>query len=47
MPTNQWDVAKILIDNQADILFLSTFEKIGYNKKQLKELMKPPLLLRR
>jgi hypothetical protein len=32
-------VAKILVDNgsQAEILFLSTFEKMGYNKKQLKE----------
>jgi hypothetical protein len=39
---NQWDVAKILIDNgsQAEILFLSTFEKIGHNK-ELKELTKP------
>jgi hypothetical protein len=32
---DQWDVAKILIDNgsQAEILFLSTLEKMGYNKK--------------
>jgi hypothetical protein len=36
---NQWDVSKNLIDNgsQAEILFLLTFEKMGYNKKQLKE----------
>jgi hypothetical protein len=39
----QWDVSKILVDNgsQAEILFLSTFEKMGYDKKQLKELTKP------
>jgi hypothetical protein len=38
-----WDVSKILVDNgsQAKILFLSTFEKMGYDKKRLKELMKP------
>jgi hypothetical protein len=32
-------VSKILIDNgsQAEILFLSTFEKMSYDKKQLKE----------
>jgi hypothetical protein len=34
-----WDVSKILVDNghQAEILFLSTFEKMGYDKKHLKE----------
>jgi hypothetical protein len=39
---DRWDISKILIDNgsQAEILFLSTFEKMGYNKKQLKELLK-------
>jgi hypothetical protein len=32
---DQRDASKILIDNgsQAEILFLSTFEKIGYDKK--------------
>jgi hypothetical protein len=41
--SNQWDVAKILVDNgsQVEILFLSTFEKMGHNKKQLKEPTKP------
>jgi hypothetical protein len=36
-------VSKILVDNgsQAEILFLSTFEKMGYDKKQLKEPTKP------
>jgi hypothetical protein len=36
-------VSKILVDigNQAEILFLSTFEKMGYDKKQLKDSMKP------
>jgi hypothetical protein len=40
---DQWDVAKIIVDNgsQAEILFLSTFQKMGYNKKQLKEPTKP------
>jgi hypothetical protein len=37
------DVTKILVDNssQAEILFLSALEKMGYDKKQLKESMKP------
>jgi hypothetical protein len=36
---NRWDVTKILIDNgsQAEVLFLMTFEKMGFNQKQLKE----------
>jgi hypothetical protein len=36
---DRWDVTKILIDNrsQAKILFLTTFEKMGYDQKQLKE----------
>jgi hypothetical protein len=40
---DRWDVTKILIDNgrQAEILFLSTFDKMGYDWKQLKEPMKP------
>jgi hypothetical protein len=40
---DRWDVSRIIIDNgnQVEILFLSTFEKISYNKKQLKEPMKP------
>jgi hypothetical protein len=40
---DRWDVSKILIDNvsQAEILFLSTFKKMGCDKKQLKELTKP------
>jgi hypothetical protein len=40
---DQWDVSRILIDNgsQAEILFQSTFKKMGYYRKQLKELMKP------
>jgi hypothetical protein len=37
-----WDVTRILVNNgsQVEILFLSGFEKIGYDKKQLKEPMK-------
>jgi hypothetical protein len=40
---DRWDVTKILIDNgsQAKILFLTAFEKMGFNKKQLKEPTKP------
>jgi hypothetical protein len=39
---NRWDVSKILVNNgsQAEILFLSTFKKMGYDKKHLKEPMK-------
>jgi hypothetical protein len=38
-----WDVSKILVDNgsQVEILFLSTFKKMSYDKKQLKEPTKP------
>jgi hypothetical protein len=40
---DKWDVTKILIDNgsQAEILFLAAFDKMGFDQKQLKELMKP------
>jgi hypothetical protein len=40
---DRWDISRILIDNgsQTKIIFLSAFEKMGYDKKQLKELMKP------
>jgi hypothetical protein len=40
---DRWDMSKILVDNgsQAEILFLCTFKKMGYDKKQLKELTKP------
>jgi hypothetical protein len=36
-------VSRILVDNssQAAILFLSAFKKMAYDKKQLKEPMKP------
>jgi hypothetical protein len=32
---DRWDVTKILIDNgsQAEILFLTTFNKIGFDQK--------------
>jgi hypothetical protein len=32
---DRWDVTKILIDNgrKAEILFLTTFEKMGYDRK--------------
>jgi hypothetical protein len=38
-----WDISKILIDNgsQVEILFLSTFKKMGYDKKYHKEPTKP------
>jgi hypothetical protein len=42
---DRWDVSKIMFNNgsQAKILFLSTFKKMGYDKKQLRELMKPSM----
>jgi hypothetical protein len=40
---NKWDVTRILVDNdsQVKVLFLSTFEKMGYDRRQLKEPIKP------
>jgi hypothetical protein len=39
---NRWDITRILIDNsiQAKVLLLSVFDKMGYDRKQLKEPMK-------
>jgi hypothetical protein len=41
--TDRWGITKILIDNgsQAEILFLAALEKMGYDRKQLKEPTKP------
>jgi hypothetical protein len=32
---DKWDVMRVLVDNgnQAEILFLSTFKQMGFNKK--------------
>jgi hypothetical protein len=40
---DRWDVTKILIDNgsQAKIVFLAAFDKMGFDRKQLKESTKP------
>jgi hypothetical protein len=40
---DKWDVTRVLVDNgsQAEILFLYTFEQMGFSKKQLKEAAKP------
>jgi hypothetical protein len=40
---DRWDVTKILIDNgsQDKILFLATFYKIGFDRKQLREPLRP------
>jgi hypothetical protein len=40
---DNWDIARILIDNgsQAEILFLLTFDQMGLDRNQLKEIMKP------
>jgi hypothetical protein len=40
---DKWNVMRVLVDNgsQAEILFFSTFEQMGFNKKQLKEASKP------
>jgi hypothetical protein len=36
---NKWEVTRVLVDNgsQAEILFLSAFEQMGFDIKQLKE----------
>jgi hypothetical protein len=40
---DRWDISRILVDSdsQAEILFLSAFKKMGYDKNQLKEPTKP------
>jgi hypothetical protein len=40
---DRWDITKILIDtgSQAEILFLATFNKMGFDRKQFKEPSKP------
>jgi hypothetical protein len=40
---NKWNAMRVLVDNEslAEILFLSTFEEMDLNKKQLKEALKP------
>jgi hypothetical protein len=40
---DKWNATRVLIDNgsQAKILFLSTFEQMGFDRKQLKEASKP------
>jgi hypothetical protein len=40
---NKWDVTIMLVDNgsQAKILFLSSFDQMGYDRRQLKEATKP------
>jgi uncharacterized 2Fe-2S/4Fe-4S cluster protein (DUF4445 family) len=36
---HKWDVMSVLVDNgsHAEILFLSTFEQMGFSKQQLRE----------
>jgi hypothetical protein len=40
---DRWDATKVLIDNgsQAEILFIATFDKMGFDRKQLRESSKP------
>jgi hypothetical protein len=40
---DKWDVTRVLVDNgsQSEILFLSTFEQMGFSKQELKEALKP------
>jgi hypothetical protein len=40
---DNWDVTRVLVNNnsQAKILFLSAFDQMGYDRKQLKEATKP------
>jgi hypothetical protein len=41
--TDKWDITRVLIDNgsQAEILFLTAFDQMGFNKKQVNEVTKP------
>jgi hypothetical protein len=40
---NKWDVMRVLVDNgsQTEVLLLSTFQQMGFDRKQLKEAPKP------
>jgi hypothetical protein len=40
---DKWNVTRVIINNgsQAKILFLSTFDQMGFDRKQLKEATKP------
>jgi hypothetical protein len=40
---DKWEVMRVLVDNgsQEEILFLSTFQQMGFDRKQLKEAPKP------
>jgi hypothetical protein len=40
---DKWDVMRVLVDNdsQEEIIFLSTFEQMGFDRKQLKEASNP------
>jgi hypothetical protein len=40
---DRWDVTRVLVANgsQVEVLFLSAFEKIGYDRRQLKESTNP------
>jgi hypothetical protein len=40
---DKWDVTRVLADygSQAEILILSAFDQMGFNRKQLKEASKP------
>jgi hypothetical protein len=40
---DKWDVIRVLIDNgsHVEILFLSAFDQMGFDRKQLKEATKP------
>jgi hypothetical protein len=40
---DKWDVLRVLVDNgsQVETLFMSNFEQMGFNNKQLKEASKP------
>jgi hypothetical protein len=39
---DKWDVGRVFVDNasQTEILFLSAFDQMGFNRKQLKEASK-------
>jgi hypothetical protein len=45
---DKWDITRVLVENgsQAEIIFQSALDQMGYDRKQLNKAMKPPLWLR-
>jgi hypothetical protein len=45
---DKWDITRVLVENgsQAEIIFQSALDQMGYDRKQLNKAMKPPLWFR-